>query len=230
MDNPLDIGDKIQVDDKELKIAGMLKYNPFSSEDSTNGKVTLITSGETFARLTGITDYSLVMIQTTKDVDVAAVRNVIGENGVFYDRRDQRTTSTYIAFLLFVYGFLAIITLVTVLNIMNSISMSVSARIKQYGAMRAVGMDEQQITKMITAEAVTYALLGCTVGCAVGLLINKLLYDNLITTHFRYATWSIPVIPLMIILLFVFAATNVAIYTPSKRIRNISVVETINDL
>lgn len=232
-DSSLKIGDKIKVGAQTLEIAGLLKYNPFSSDGRTNGEITLITSGETFSRLTGITDYSLVMIQTTKDVtdeDVTAIRNVVGENGVFHDIREQRTTSTYNAFLLFVYGFLAIITLVTVLNIMNSISMSVSARIKQYGAMRAVGMDEHQITKMITAEAVTYAVLGCAIGCAVGLLISKLLYDTLIASHFSYATWSIPVTPLMLILLFVFVATIAAIYTPSKRIRNISVVETINDL
>lgn len=37
------------------------------------------------------------------------------------------------AFLLFLYDFLAIIIAVTVLNIMNSISMSVAARVKQYG-------------------------------------------------------------------------------------------------
>nr|WP_306440961.1 hypothetical protein [Blautia obeum] len=31
--------------------------------------------------------------------------------------------------------------------------MSVSARIKQYGAMRAVGMDNRQLKRMISAEA-----------------------------------------------------------------------------
>lgn len=233
VDSSLEIGDKIKVGAETLEIAGMLKYNPFSSDGRTNGVITLITSGETFSRLTGITDYSLVLIQTMKDAtdeDVAAIRNVIGENGVFHDRRDQRTTGTYSAFLLFVYGFLAIITLVTVINIMNSISMSVSARINQYGVMRAVGMDVHQITKMITAEAATYALSGCVVGCSVGLLISKLLYDTLITAHFSYAMWSIPFIPLIIILLFVFVAAIAAIYTPSKRIRNISVTKMINNL
>lgn len=230
-DSPLKIGDKIQVDNEELEIAGMLKYNPFSSDGSTDGKITIITSGETFTRLTGTTDYSLVLIQTTKgatDKDVAAIRNVLGKNEVLYDRRDQRTTGTYIAFLLFVYGFLIIITLVTVLNIMNSISMSVSAKIKQYGAMRAVGMDERQITKMIAVEAFAYVLLGCAVGCAIGLLVSKLLYDALITAHFSYATWRIPMIPLIIILLFVLGSAVGAVYAPSKRIRNISVTETLN--
>ncbi len=231
--SPLAIGDKIKVGNENLEIAGLLKYDPFSSDGNTNGKITIITSAETFERLTGITDYSLIMIQTTKDTtdeDVTAIRNVVGEEYTFSDKREQRTTSTYMAFLLFVYGFLAIITLVTVLNIMNSISMSVSARIKQYGAMRAVGMDEHQLTKMIAAEAFTYALSGCIVGCVTGLLLSKLLYDNLITSHFNYATWSVPVVPIMIIILFVLVAAIAAVYVPSKRIRNMAITDTINEL
>ncbi|KEJ00133.1 ABC transporter permease [Clostridium botulinum A2B7 92] len=232
-DSPLEIGDKIQVDNKELEIAGLLKCNPFSDNGTPNGKITLITSGKTFTRLTGVTDYSLIMIQTTKDAtdgNVEAIRNVVGEKYKFSDQRDQRTDSTYMAFMLFVYGFLAIITLVTVLNIMNSISMSVSARIKQYGAMRAVGMDEHQITKMIASEAFTYSISGCIVGVVVGLFISKLLYDNLITAHFSYATWSIPIMPIIIVLLVVAITAIAAVYAPSKRIRNMAVTDTINEL
>lgn len=229
----LETGDYIMINNEQLQIAGLLRYNPFSSDGSTDGKITLIVSGEAFTRLSGITDYSLVLIQTTKDAteeDVAAIHNAVNEKGVFQDRRDQRTSSTYTAFLLFVYGFLAIIALVAVLNIMNSISMSVSARIKQYGAMRAVGMDGGQLTKMIAAEAATYALFGCAVGCSVGLLLSKLFYDTFITAHFSYAIWSFPVIPLSVILLFVLVATAAAVYAPAKRIRSISVIETLNEL
>lgn len=232
-DSPLEIGDKILVGNKNLEIAGLLKYDPFSSDGLTNGKITLITSGDTFIRLTGITDYSLVMIQTMKDAtdeEVAAISNILDKNCTFSDRRDQHTAGTYIAFVLCVYGFLAIITLVTVLNIVNSISMSVSARIKQYGAMRAAGMDEHQITTMIAAEAFTYALSGCIAGCAIGLLISKLLYDSLITAHFSYAIWSLPFTPLLIILLFVFLAAIAAVYAPSKQIRKMAITDTINEL
>ena len=231
--DPLEAGDVLKVNGQNLTIAGTLKYNLFSSDGSLDKKITLITSDETFTRLTGISDYSLVMIQTTKDAtdkNVAAIRNVVGENGTFSDMRDQRTSNTYLAFVFFVYAFLAIITLVTVLNIMNSISMSVSAKIKQYGTMRAVGMDERQITKMIAAEAFTYAVSGCAVGCTVGLLVSKLLYDYFITAHFSYATWTIPVVPLVIILLFVIAAAIAAVYAPAKRIRNMAVTDTINEL
>lgn len=231
--NPLKAGDTIQIGDQKLVIAGTLKYNPFSNDGGTDGKITLITSTETFTRLTGIADYSLVMIQTTKnatDKNIAAISSILDKNYTFYDMRDQHTTNTYLAFVFFVYAFLTIITLVTVLNIINSISLSVSTKIKQYGAMRAVGMDEHQITKMIAAEAFTYAILGCAVGCTVGLLISKLLYNYLITAHYSYATWSIPVIPLIIILLFVFVAAIAAVDAPTKRIRKMAVIDTINEL
>ncbi|WP_313561975.1 ABC transporter permease [Ruminiclostridium cellobioparum] len=222
--SPLEIGDKIQIGNGELEIAGLLKYDPFNSDGSANGQITIITSGETFIRLTGINGYSLIMIQAPKtvtDEDIAAISSVLDENCTLQDRREQSTAGTYMAFQICIYGFLVIITLVTVLNIMNSISMSVSARINQYGAMRAIGMDTHQVTKMIAAEAFTYALSGCVVGCAVGLLVSKFLYDTLITAHFSYATWSVPIVPLVIILLFVFVAAIVAVYKPSKRIQNI---------
>lgn len=221
------IGDTILVGNEEFTIAGLLKYDPFSVDGLTNGKITLITSGETFARLTGIRDYSLIMVQMTSDAtdeDVAAIRSIVEERGYsLNDKRDERTSGTYFAFVACVYGFLGIITLVTVLNIINSISMSVSARMKQYGAMRAVGMDGHQISKMIASEAFTYAFLGCAIGCVVGFPFSKLLYDFLITDHFPYAVWNLPTGSLAVILLFVVAAATLAVYAPAKRMRNISV-------
>ena len=231
--SPWRIGDRVLVNGEELEIAGLLKYDPFSSDGLTNGKITLITSGDTFTRLTDVTGYSLIMIQTTGDATdeaVQAIQKAVGGEYTLKDRREERTTGTYLAFVSCVYGFLGIITLVTLLNIVNSISMSVSARIKQYGAMRAVGMDERQITRMIAAEAFTYAFWGCAVGCAVGLPCSKLLFDVLIASHFSYAAWNLPITQLAIIIVFVLLAAVLAAYAPAKRMRTISVTETINEL
>lgn len=231
--SPWGIGDRIFVNGEEVEIAGLLKYDPFSSDGLTNGKITLIASGETFIRLTDVTDYALLMVQTAPDAteaDIQAVREAAGSENIFKDRREESTAGTYLAFVFCVYGFLGIITLVTVLNIVNSISMSVSARIKQYGAMRAVGMDERQLTRMIAAEAGTYAFWGCAAGCALGLPCNKLLYDLLIATPVPYASWRFPIANLAVILAFVLFAAVIAAYAPAKRVRTISVTETINEL
>lgn len=232
-DSTLEIGDNIWVESEQLEIAGLLKYDPFNSDGLTNGKVTLITSGDTFTRLTGLNDYSVLMAQTTNDItdeEMTAINHIADKNGIFRDKRDERTTGTYRAFVFCVYGFLAVITLVAVLNVINNISMSVSVRIKQYGVMRAIGMCERQVIKMIAAEAVTYAVTGCILGCIIGLLIHKWIYNILIAAHFRYAVWNVPVIPLFGILLLVLATVITAVYAPSKRMCNMEITEIINEL
>ena len=232
-DSPWKIGDTVRIGGETLTIAGLLKYDPFTDDGLTGGRLTLITSRETFTRLTGVTGYSLIMLQLSADAtdeDVAALKSAAGEGVVFSDNRQQSTSGTWFAFVAFVYGFLGIIALVTMLNIINSISMSVSARIRLYGAMRAVGMDGRQLTRMIAAEAFTYAFLGCIAGCALGLPLSRMLYDFLIASHFAYAVWTPPAGALIIIVLFVLLSAAAAVHAPARRIRSMSVTETVNEL
>lgn len=231
--SPLKVGDQICVGDEKLEIAGLLRYDPFSSDGLTHGTVTLILSGETFVRLTGSTGYSLVMLQVADDIpeeSIEEIQNIAGATVQLRDKRSESTAGTHLAFVACVYSFLFIIALVTVLNMINRISMSVSAKIKQYGAMRAVGMGERQMTKMILAEALTYAFCGCAVGCAFGLVLSKALYDFLITKHFPYVPWTFPLARVRIVILFVLTAAIAAAYAPAKRIRKLSITETINEL
>ena len=127
------------------------------------------------------------------------------------------------------YGFLAVIAMIAVFNIMNSVSMSVSARIKQYGAMRAVGMSIRQLKKMITAEAVTYAVCGCIVGCAAGFPIHRLIFVKLITSHWG-DVWTVPFATMAVIILLTVLTSFVAVSAPSKRIRNMVITDTINEM
>ena len=140
--------------------------------------------------------------------EVAAIAERVSGVGQFVDRRDEADRSTFWAFSLFIYGFLAIIALITVLNIVNSISMSVTARTREYGAMRAVGMDGSQLTRMIAAEAATYAVSGSLCGIALGLPLHRLLYERLITAHFPYYSWELPTAALSIIVCFILKKLN----------------------
>lgn len=232
-DAPLRLGDRVTLPGGELEIAGFLKYDPFSADGISHGRLTLIVSGERFRRLTGTDGYSLLMLQTERDISeesVAAIGSMAGAGSVLLDRRGQSTANTYTAFVFFVYAFLCLIALVTVLNIMNGISMSVSARMKRYGVMRAVGMSGRQMTRMIAAEAAACALSGCLMGCALGLPLSKWLYGALITDHFGFARWSFPAGPLAVILIFILLALVAAVCGPSRRIRDMEICETINSL
>ena len=118
---------------------------------------------------------------------------------------------------------------ISLFNIVNSISMSVSARIKQYGAMRAVGMDNRQLKRMISAEAYTYAISGLIVGCGIGLPLSRFLYNRLIT-HYFGIEWRFPILWFGIVVAFIFISAIVSVYAPAKRIRNMPITATINEL
>ena len=150
---------------------------------------------------------------------------------IFTDERvrNREANTTYMAVQLGVYGFLAIIGMVTLFYIINSISISVASRTKQYGAMRAVGMDGAQLTRMIAAEAFTYAVSGLVCGFGIGLPLSYLLYDRLVTRYMG-TQWHLPVMLLCLIVLFVAACAAAAVYAPAKRIRNMAITETINEL
>lgn len=230
---PLKIGDTITIGGHTVTVVGMLKYSPFTSSGSTEGSIDLICSEETFETLTDQNKLGIIDVQLNDDAtdeEVTAIQERVDGVYKFIDRRDEGDRSTFWAFSLFIYGFLIIIALITVFNIVNSISMSVTARTKQYGAMRAVGMDGWQLTQMIAAEAATYAVTGCIVGIVLGLPLHKLLYDKLITAHFPYYTWDIPYSALLIIIVCVVIAVVAAVIMPAKRMRNMAINETINEL
>lgn len=95
--------------------------------------------------------------------------------------------------------------------------------------MRAVGMDGNQLTRMIAAEAFTYAFSGLIVGCGVGLFLNRFLWVNLLTRYFG-AQWNVPVTLLIIVVVFCIVAAVAAIHSPAKRIRKMAITDTINEL
>ena len=228
-DYRLSVGDKIKTGNQELEIVCVTS----EGVGSVSGAPTVVCSEKTFMRLTGECRFAMISVVLKKDVSEAAVskiRDLVGDC-LFVDNREENSdiNGSYWVFRIASYGFLAIISLIMVLNITNSISMGVSARIKQYGAMRAVGMGSGQVAKMITAEAVTYAICGTAAGVVLGLLLHYLIYAKVVITHFG-GSWNIPFTAIAIVLLLVAFSCIVAIYAPAKRIRNMAITATINEL
>ena len=56
-----------------------------------------------------------------------------------------------------------------------------------------------------------------------------LIYVKIIVTHFG-GTWKVPVVPMEIIVLLVLVSCILAVYAPAKRIRNMAITATINEL
>ena len=225
----LNVGDKVKIGDEELEIGCVVS----EGVGSVSGSAVVVCSEETYMRLTGEQDYAMVGVVLEKDVSEMAVNKIydLAEGNIIADSREKNSevSGSYWVFRIAAYSFLAIISLITILNIMNSVSMGVSARIKQYGVMRAVGMGSRQVTKMIAAEAATYSICGTVAGVVFGLLLHHLIYVKVVITHFG-GIWKIPFTSIAIILLLVVFSCVVSVYAPAKRIRNMAITETINEL
>ncbi len=227
-DNPIKVGDIIQVAGQEIEVVCGISSGLYPGEYS------IICSQETFTRLTGEENYSMIGIQLSRQATDETVKqiNSLAESDVIFEdhrQRNQEDANTYLAAKFLLYSFMVIVAMITLFNIVNSISMSVTARIKQYGAMRAVGMDGEQLTRMIAAEAFTYAVSGLIVGSGIGIVLSRFLYVRLVTRYFG-SQWSLPIVLIAIIVVFDTVSAAAAVYAPAKRIRNMPITATINEL
>ena len=207
----------------------MLSECPF---DNAADVGTLICSEDTFRQVTGEENYTIIDLQLSKGVtesDVNSIYRLVGGGYLFADERagNSSVRGSYYSFGIFIYGFLILIALITLFNIINSVAMSFAARIRQYGVLRAIGLSNGQLIKMIAAEASTYAVMGSVCGCLVGIPVNWFLYTKLVT--FRWGDrWEVPVIEIVVILMIMVFSTFLAVKGPVKRIRDMSIVDTIS--
>ena len=227
-DNPLKMGDIVRIGGEEIEISCILSQGLFGG-----GRI-LICSQETYDRLTGAEKYSLIGVQLKREApEKTAARIKSFESGevIVSDLREtnRQTNATYLASRIAAYGFLAIIGIITLFNIVNSISMSVSARTRQYGAMRAVGMDGGQLIRMITAEALTYALSGMAAGFGIGIPLSRFLYIRLVTRTMG-VMWRLPAALIGLVMVFVAATAVIAVFAPARRICKMAITDTINEL
>lgn len=207
-------------------VAGLLKRVPFDALEETACK--FIISEENYQRLTGISDYDILDLKLEKDASdetITAIRNRIPAQMQLRDRRqsNHEGQNAYYTLVIFIYGFLFLILLITLFHIVNSMNISVAARAKNYGMMRAVGTSVRQIRRMVVAEAVTYSLLGCLSGGALGVLLHWFLSNQLLSQ-----SWEFPLSLVLSIIALVLIITVLSVISPVRKISRLDITEVIN--
>lgn len=230
----MQVGDKITLlinnTEQAVTVAGILSDSPLARTDGTE---TFFCSEGTFTALTGESGYTIIDIQFKNNAsgeDVKAIESIFSNGGVIFSdslSHVQQQRNLYHTFAILVYGFLSIIIAITIFHIMNTIHMGVAARMKEYGGMRAIGMSNRQLVKMIIAEAGTYGISGVILGCIIGLPMHWVIYVSLIT-NILGTPWSVPFIPLMLIIAIVLFTSFLAIRGPAKQLQRMSIVENIS--
>lgn len=219
--------------EQELVVSGVLESVPDVFDNTTD---TLICTEDVFRELTGTEDDTVLDIQLKKGASDAQVQEIrraavkyCGDSITFSDKRirNQEVKGAYYSMALFLYGFLAVIALIAFFNIINCIAMSVSARMREYGAMRAIGMSVRQLIRMVFGETVTYTVFGIIFGCMAGLPLNWWMFRALVTNRWGDA-WSIPGWELLVIMFIMLGSVCLAVIGPTGQMKRMTVVDTIS--
>lgn len=223
----------------EISISGTLGDVPYSyGPDQNTGTLTdmIICPENLFRTLTEETGYAVLDIQLDShvtDAQVQELRQTMEQacqtDVSFSDRRitNQEAKGANYSMSVFLYGFLTVIALIGFFNIINNIAMSVSARMREYGAMRAIGMSVRQLTRMVIGEAMTYTVSGVIIGCAIGLPLNRSIFQSLVTARWG-DVWRIPGRELFIIIVIMLASMCLAVLGPAKQIKTMTIIDNIS--
>ncbi len=154
---------------------------------------------------------------------VARVKTMIDETITLHDKRQMNAEAqnAFMTVAVFIYGFVAVIALISILNMINTMNTSVVSSAKYLALLRAVGMSDKQLDKMVLTQAITYSLTGCIMGCMGGLLLQKKLLD------FLAANWSFPLSQIVGIVIICVMTGALSVVGPLKKIKQTSISETM---
>ncbi|MGB9358222.1 MAG: FtsX-like permease family protein [Acidimicrobiia bacterium] len=119
--------------------------------------------------------------------------------------------------------FLAII--IAVLGITNTLALSIIERTREIGLLRAVGMVQRQVRRMIRWEAVIIALFGAIMGVGVGLFLGWAVVQALADQGL--GSFAVPVGQIVVLVLLAGVAGIIAAIYPSWKASRMNVLAAI---
>ncbi len=194
----IEIGDADKKTYKKVKIMGIADKGILENKYNENECIELITTPEVFEKVTGHDNYHNVFISAKSGISHTEItdylKKVQNNNSSYsytdYDKMDRRNRNDNMAISIFLYGFIGVITVIGCLNISNTISTNLLLRTKEFAVLKAVGMTEYSIKKMILLEGSLYGIIAAVYGSILGTLCYCKLYNLLI--GIREVPWSMP--------------------------------------
>jgi len=121
-----------------------------------------------------------------------------------------------------IYGLLSLAVLISLFGIVNTLVLSISERTREIGMLRAIGMTQKQVRKIVRWEAVITAMIGGITGCILGLCLSVLF-----TRAIDGFKLSIPVGSLIVLVLLSAFAGVVAAVWPARRAARLDVLKAL---
>lgn len=223
----------------DLTVVGVLEKGIFDHEYNYNSAPSFITTEEVWNKLyygknpkeEAKDPYINLYIEMAKDGDREIISNYLSElkDGMpelhYIDAveraRDERNMAIIMS--IFLYGFVTLIALISAINIINTISTNIILRTREIAMIKAVGMTQSGIKRMVAFESLFYGFYAIIFGGSVGVGLTYILHTLFIgISEFEYR------VPWKNLAITCIAAAAIALISgayPLKRINDRIIVE-----
>lgn len=231
------VGDKIQVKAmdgksyKTLTVMGTADGGPLAEGYGESAVLSFITTPHVVADITGTASYNRLFLQAKPDVDhtpvVDYLKSLVQKDAAYnYNDRVkelEQVKNDATTLNIFLYGFIGVIVAIAFLNILNTVSTNLILRSKEFAVLKAIGMTQRGIQRMVLTEGLFYgafaALYGSLLGTGLSYAVSYLLRGIV------QIDWVIPWVTLVLASLGAIAATLLATLIPMKKLNRIIIVE-----
>lgn len=139
--------------------------------------------------------------------------------------RDTQTT-TFDQTMVLMYSLVGVLALPSLLALMNTLAMSVLARTRELGMLRAVGSTRRQIKRMVLAESLMLASIGTLFGVVAGVLLGYAL--TIATATIFPMPYTFPTLGVLIAVATGITFGMIAAWLPARRASDLDVVEALH--
>lgn len=140
-------------------------------------------------------------------------------------QRNAKTTILMLKILL--YGFVIVISLIGSVNIINTLTTNIILRKSEFGALKAIGLTQKGLKKMIILEGLLYSFVGSIYGAIIGTILSYVMYKGF--GAIGIFKWSIPWQGILIATGASLLIGYLSVLAPLRRIKNENLIEAIRE-
>lgn len=223
------------VDIKKVKVLAVLKDEPFDLYGQNGLK--LITTGEVAEKLTGINDIRPVALNiaikdvknenSAKDQIENIIKSAPSLSVINYLDKNRSTRSVILMIEILVYGFVVVVSLIGSVNIINTLTTNIILRRREFAILKAIGLTQKGLKKMIVLEGFLYAVIGTIYGAIIACGLSYMMYRG--TVSVREFSWQIPWSGIAIAAAAAVAIGYLSVLSPLSRINRENLIDTIRE-
>jgi putative ABC transport system permease protein len=219
----------------KVKVAAVLKKNPFAFEGSENG-IKIITTKQVAEKLLKEkveADDLHIKLKNTKlessaneklEKIISKGNNVKLINIIDANRQEN---SSILMMKILLYGFVIVVSLIGSVNIINTLTTNIILRRREFAALKCIGLTQRGLRKMIVLEGMLYGIIGSIYGSVLGTILSYVMYKQI--NGVREMAYSIPVNAILIASAGAIAIGYISVLVPLKRIKRENLIETVRE-